>query len=54
MPGLEPNYLLHWLPGQLLTGIGVGLALPSLSGAAVAASTTGDFFLKKLNMGGCF
>jgi len=37
VPGLQPNYLLHWLPSQLLTGIGVGLALPSLSGAAVAS-----------------
>lgn len=37
VPGLEPHYLLHWLPSQLLTGIGVGLALPSLSGAAVAS-----------------
>ena len=37
VPGLQPNYLLHWLPCQLLTGIGVGLALPSLSGAAVAS-----------------
>ncbi len=37
VPGLQPDYLLHWLPSQLLTGIGVGLALPSLSGAAVAS-----------------
>ncbi|WP_058087718.1 MFS transporter [Aquabacterium parvum] len=37
VPGLQPHYLLHWLPGQLLTGVGVGLALPSLSGAAVAS-----------------
>lgn len=37
VPGLQPDYLLHWLPGQLLTGVGVGMALPSLSGAAVAS-----------------
>ena len=37
VPGLAPHYLLHWLPGQLLTGVGVGMALPSLSGAAVAS-----------------
>lgn len=36
VPGEDPQYLLHWLPSQLLTGIGVGMALPSLSGAAVA------------------
>jgi EmrB/QacA subfamily drug resistance transporter len=35
MAGTEPSYLLHWLPGQLLSGIGVGLVMPSLSGAAV-------------------
>ena len=37
VPGLEPAYLTHWLPGQFMTGIGVGLALPSLAGAAVAS-----------------
>jgi MFS family permease len=36
MAGTEPSYLLHWLPGQLLSGIGVGLVMPSLSGAAVS------------------
>jgi len=36
MGGTEPSYLLHWLPGQLLSGIGVGLVMPSLSGAAVS------------------
>ena len=35
MAGTEPSYALHWLPGQLLSGIGVGLVMPSLSGAAV-------------------
>ncbi len=37
VPGLEPDYLHHWLPGLLLSGISVGLVLPSLSAAAVSA-----------------
>jgi EmrB/QacA subfamily drug resistance transporter len=37
IPGIEPQYLLHWLPSQIITGIGVGMTLPSLSGAAVAS-----------------
>lgn len=36
VPGAEPNYLRDWLPGLLLSGIGVGMVMPSLSGAAVA------------------
>ncbi len=36
MPGSEPAYLLDWLPGLLLSGVGVGMVLPSLAGAAVA------------------
>lgn len=36
MPGNEPNYLQHWLPGLLMSGIAVGLVLPSLSAAAVS------------------
>jgi len=36
VPGLAPDYLHHWLPGLLLSGIGVGLVLPSLSAAAVS------------------
>jgi EmrB/QacA subfamily drug resistance transporter len=35
VPGTTPDYLHHWLPGVLMSGIGVGLVLPSLSGAAV-------------------
>ncbi|MNV29254.1 Multidrug export protein EmrB [compost metagenome] len=35
VPGAEPAYLSAWLPGLLLSGIGVGMVLPSLSGAAV-------------------
>jgi EmrB/QacA subfamily drug resistance transporter len=36
VPGLEPAYLTQWLPGMLISGIGVGMVLPSLSGAAVS------------------
>lgn len=36
VPGAQPAYLTQWLPGLLLSGIGVGLVLPSLSAAAVA------------------
>ncbi len=35
VPGAETAYLSHWLPGLLLSGMGVGLVLPSLSAAAV-------------------
>jgi len=35
VPGAEPAYLTHWLPGLFLSGIGVGMTLPSLSAAAV-------------------
>jgi EmrB/QacA subfamily drug resistance transporter len=34
---LEPNYPAHMLPGMILTGVGVGLTLPTLVSAAVAA-----------------
>lgn len=36
VPGAEPAYLTHWLPGLLLSGMSVGLVMPSLSGAAVS------------------
>jgi len=36
VPGTEPSYLTHWLPGLFLTGASVGLVMPSLSGAAVS------------------
>ncbi|HIE4015865.1 MFS transporter [Pseudomonas aeruginosa] len=36
VPGTEPAYLTQWLPGMLLSGIGVGMVMPSLSGAAVS------------------
>jgi EmrB/QacA subfamily drug resistance transporter len=35
VPGEEPAYLTHWLPGLLMSGISVGMVLPSLAGAAV-------------------
>ncbi|RZI86139.1 MAG: DHA2 family efflux MFS transporter permease subunit [Rubrivivax sp.] len=36
VPGLTPAYLTDWLPGLLLSGLGVGMLMPSLSGAAVS------------------
>lgn len=36
VPGTQPDYLQHWLPGLVISGIAVGLVLPSLAGAAVA------------------
>jgi EmrB/QacA subfamily drug resistance transporter len=33
--GAEPDYLGLWLPGACLTGIGIGLAFPTLGSAAV-------------------
>jgi EmrB/QacA subfamily drug resistance transporter len=35
VPGLTPDYLHQWLPGVILSGLGVGMVLPSLSAAAV-------------------
>ncbi len=35
VPGTEPDYVRHWLPGLLLSGMAVGMVLPSLSAAAV-------------------
>jgi EmrB/QacA subfamily drug resistance transporter len=34
--GLEPDYATTWLPGQVLVGIGIGLAFPTLGAAAAA------------------
>lgn len=36
VPGAESQYLTHWLPGLMMSGISVGLVLPSLSAAAVS------------------
>ncbi len=36
VPGLEPAYLTQFLPGLFLSGMSVGLVMPSLSGAAVS------------------
>jgi len=38
VPGIEPAYLSQWLPGMLLSGVGVGMVLPSLAGHDVAGS----------------
>lgn len=35
VPGPEPQYLTHWLPGLFFSGIGVGMTFPSLAAAAV-------------------
>jgi EmrB/QacA subfamily drug resistance transporter len=35
--GVEHNYLLDWLPGTLITGLGIGLTFPVLSAAAVSS-----------------
>ncbi|MGK2871091.1 MAG: hypothetical protein ACSLFL_02415 [Alphaproteobacteria bacterium] len=37
------DYLRIWRPGMLLSGLGVGLALPSLAGAAVASLAPNRF-----------
>ena len=36
VPGAQPHYLSQWLPGLMMSGIAVGLVLPSLSAAAVS------------------
>ena len=36
VPGTQPDYLRDWLPGLLMSGLSVGLVLPSLAGAAVS------------------
>lgn len=41
--GVEPDYLGTWLPGLVLTGIAVGMVLPSLGGAAVARLSPARF-----------
>ena len=41
--GLEPAFWAEWLPGQLLSGIGVGACLPLLGSAALAAVPGGRY-----------
>ncbi len=41
--GTRPDFVAHWLPGILLTGIGMGLVLPALNAAAVAAAPGTSF-----------
>ena len=36
VPGTEPAYASQWLPGLLMSGMAVGLVMPSLAGAAVS------------------
>ena len=36
VPGTSPAYFSQWLPGLFMSGLSVGLVMPSLSGAAVA------------------
>ena len=43
MAGDNPDYLRVWLPGQLLSGLGIGLTLPVLGSAAVAAVPGGRY-----------
>jgi EmrB/QacA subfamily drug resistance transporter len=35
--GLQPSFLVEWLPGNLVMGLGLGLAFPLLSAAAVSS-----------------
>jgi EmrB/QacA subfamily drug resistance transporter len=37
VPGTQPAYLTHWLPGSLLTGVGNSMAFPILTGVAVSS-----------------
>ncbi len=41
--GTQPDFLGEWLPGQLLSGLGVGATLPILGSAALAAVPGGRF-----------
>ncbi len=36
VPGVEPHFVRDWLPAQIMTGIAVGMVMPSLSAAAVS------------------
>jgi EmrB/QacA subfamily drug resistance transporter len=41
--GSQPDYISAWLPGYLMVGVGVGLTLPVLSGAAVSGLPPAHF-----------
>ncbi len=41
--GTTPAFLTEWLPGQVLSGIGVGMALPLLGSATLAAVPGGRY-----------
>ena len=41
--GLTPDFVGEWLPGQLLSGLGVGATLPLLGSAALAAVPGGRY-----------
>ena len=41
--GVEPAFLSEWLPGQVLSGIGVGATLPILGSASLAAVPGGGY-----------
>ena len=41
--GLSPAFVTEWLPGQLLSGLGVGATLPLLGSAALAAVPGGRY-----------
>jgi EmrB/QacA subfamily drug resistance transporter len=41
--GAEPDYVATWLPGQLLTGLGIGLAFPTFGAAAVSEIPEAQF-----------
>src|SRR5918993_1967959 len=43
MVGLEPAFWAEWMPGQVLSGIGVGATLPLLGSAALAAVPGGRY-----------
>ncbi len=41
--GTSPSFLSEWLPGQVITGIGVGMTLPVLASGALAAVPGGAY-----------
>lgn len=43
VPDASPDYLIEWLPGLLLSGLSVGLVIPSLSAASVFGLPPKDY-----------